>query len=54
MNKSKTSRINECRRRILGMFNSYALHVRDWEPKKEGDYDDLEETINRILEEFVT
>ncbi len=49
---SKTTRINQTRERLLDTFCSYAMCAHDWEPEAEGDYNDLVEEVNEILEDI--
>ena len=36
---------------ILNLFECYALHVRDWEPSKEEDWEGIKDSIFVLLYE---
>jgi hypothetical protein len=50
---SKTKQIQDTRERLLNVFVSYVKCAQNVDLRKEGDFDDLENEIDVVLEELI-
>lgn len=53
MSKSKTTRVNECREKIIKDLCAYASLAAEWEPREEQDFDSFIESLNKHLEKAI-
>lgn len=49
--KKKLREVRAKQKKILELFEAYALHVRDWEPSREDDWEGIKDSIFILLYE---
>lgn len=41
----------ELLKEVLSLFREYSLCAQSWDPKKEGDYKDLKDSLKELIDE---